>query len=256
MPFGKNNYIAEKDWRHAIGDWYEELTLHLLGGELQPYGSRRDLLVEDFGYIEIKGVDSNHKARYRISQLGSYRDEVTDGFPYEECAYANFFWTNQMPRHLKATRGSFLSSLEPSNHRKLDKLLAAKTNLLYLLDIDVVEAIREQLGEQDNRLPFSPDELVVEFNRTFLRERFLAAYRTCSKKEVFFSLGLNPRKYSIVEREIVTRFRKEPMRFRACCVLKRRHQRLFDELISSHPHKHARRLQPILATREEETVYA
>lgn len=220
---------AFRDIAGEVGVYYHELALHLFGGERVKFngGHAPDIRLPGFGNLEIKGRGYG-SVGLPTRQIDFHEKEAEISFPDNGCAYILCFYKNRESRQGVARR-----VLREHQGMHLDAYLSQKTAEVYCLDIAVIQALRERLGERTNYLPglYKRDLPVMEITRTMLREYFVEQSMSAALAE----LGLSRRTFSIVRTTVVTEYRRHPMEFPATFVLRREAQKFFAERLRDHP---------------------
>lgn len=176
----------------AVGEFYEHLTIHILGGNLNfvRNDAGGDILHEDWGLIlEVKASDNNHSFRIYEEQLNRH----LENFPYS-CAYCLWGYTNSLRKNNRVR----ISPTSKIWHRSvLFDYLAEHTKILYVVDASVLDTIRNSGG---TILIPRGGELcpVVKINRTILKKL------GCT--EGLSLLHLNVSNFAILHRELRVSF--------------------------------------------------
>lgn len=194
--------------RRIIGDFYEYLTVHVLGGVLASSLTdvRGDILHDGWNMIlEVKGCGNDHSFKIFTGQLDDHL--VSFDEPSIEsslgCAYCLWCYVSNT-WHGPSLTANIKTKSELHRH------LALYTRRLYVVDAVVLDALRESNGTYIS-LRASSEAHTLRLNRTILR--------ALEYEEGLSLVGLEPSGFCIERYMLDTEFEGYKMRFIATFVL-------------------------------------
>lgn len=132
----KDRQIGSPQHRNmAVGHFFLHLGHRLLGGKIKPFTYEYgDIENPDLGLIiEVKGCNNQHQFCIYSDQIERF---LTNLFPFNYCIFSLFSYRNQFEdKSLRISRAA-------GTERSLYKVLAARTTALYLLDAEIITAIK------------------------------------------------------------------------------------------------------------------
>lgn len=171
----------QKDLQQKVGRLYERMMKSALSCELSPRGHPElaDLFSVDLGIrVDVKARGDNNSLDLRVSQIDEYGEEAP--FPIEHTLYALVPYKSSLSLNKQSIRPrgiskktkmlSLLRSIRGDHN--LNLFLSANVNLVYLLDIRIINALRRNLGHTVNRLAGRPGQETVSITRTKLIDLF------------------------------------------------------------------------------------
>ena len=154
--------------------WYENLSRHLLhmkplspGKWFDEKGSRHYDLDDDAlnAYVEVKGAANTDQLKLFTDQLDAQLGEL--GFPVDD----GFIWIfGYRNRSNHGDRDRLLKRSSGKSWETLSAFLAENTNVAYVIDIRLLDLLRQRNGVRPyDRDKFNPRH-VIHLNRTVLKE--------------------------------------------------------------------------------------
>jgi hypothetical protein len=136
----------------TVGDFFEGLAGRITGARKTNRGTTADLCIQGTGTgIEVKGC-GNHVARICASQLAAHRDSMGFPKPFSNFLYCLFCYRNKTGKAKNGRpRRSLLSMC--GSRDAIHTTLAQHTDRLYILDLQVIERLRETQGCGDWQVP-------------------------------------------------------------------------------------------------------
>lgn len=154
-----------------VGQFFELLAFHLLGGEKPEHGDG-DLVLWDKGLgFEVKGSDSRHCHRLATEHQLEHYLRISAGFPLRGYYYLLFGYKNPMRRWSDKSRHTLLS-LHSKDKFETWRFVAQHADWLWVLDARIVQAIRETYGIHTMSIPCHPGCKTVDIPRWFLKLLF------------------------------------------------------------------------------------
>lgn len=195
-----------KNWRLPyIGDFFIDLARQLFGGEKVSYNAadEGDIINYDLdARFEVKGSGNRDTPVIKCQQFEGYLN--LPAFPVKYCWYVIFWYRNDW-------WGSNRSiSKETPTKESIPKFLASNTMIVFILDSQVISAIRNKRGDKIRKI-HGEDTEVINFGRTYLRE--FEKYPEMS----VYQLGLDG--FEVAQEKIEMKFHGNPMGFKLVMVL-------------------------------------
>lgn len=189
--------MRHKNTLGRVGEFYQHLVAQLLSCVTADIGREEygDIFSNDLGIrVEVKARDNKHLFGLGISQKRGYEDEPP--FPLSYTLYALVTYRNnkrfgkndKRPRGLRAINHSPLARL--AHKHEQHQFLAGKIDEIYLLDIEVINALENLHGLKVGHFAGRAEEQSIVLSRTDLRRYF----RNGSFGDVTRELGLKSKR--------------------------------------------------------------
>lgn len=197
--------------RGRVGEFFQHLAIEAIGGQFVK--KEEDLRYGDIADwklrlgVEVKSSDNGHPFRIRIKQKRTYEEILfpLDCFAYCLCSYRNRVSARKIEGYLR-TRGKKAKTMTLLHRfdKKSDqfKLLSQKVDDVFLLDIEVMNALEKKMGIYPSSHPGRQGEQEMRLRRRDLRPLVNGSF-----SPIMTELGLDPKdwvsgKY-LIEKSVV-----------------------------------------------------
>lgn len=203
-----------------VGDYFTVLTQRLLGGKITGNNEVGDIEHHPLEtIIEVKGCASPGFFRVFLIQMENLK-AISGTFPFNYCLYALWYYCSwQRKKVTRRYRKKWQRELSRKSRKEkdLDRFLAQKTHIVYLVDLAVIEALARNHNGLKSSLRCGQSHHIVRLNKKTVEPLF------DETAIVLEQLQLSPDLFAVAQLQISRRFRWFNTSFTVKLLLRRDH---------------------------------